>query len=354
MNSSSFWIKLFDKTANTAKQNIDNSIATYENQEEVNKTVERINDDMSRSFLIDLKKNINKILKDKQEEQSGFNERLYKLWEKPLNLLRVLLILSEEIGRYYNKRLRPQKSKENDIVFEALIRLHARSSLIGGEIYTLLCNGYAFGAMARWRSLYETAITIYFIAEHGNVVAEKYLLHEKIETYKSIIQYNDYDKKLNGVPFSEKEVKNVEKVKDELCKRYGKSFKNRYGWAAAELEKKDPTFKDIEKEIGLDYWQPYYKMASYSIHPNSKSLMFTLGLKNNKNIMLAGPSNADLEEPGCNTAISLCQINSVLLTREPDYLHLVVAKAMIYLSEEIQQSFLEVAKTLNNTLHFKY
>ena len=353
MDRLSFWNKLFDKTEKVAKQNINNSITTYEDQEEVNKIVERINDAMSRSLLIDLKKNINKILKDNQKEQSGFNARLYKLWEKPLNLLSILLILSEEIGKYYNEKFRPKKAKENDIVFEVLIRLHARSSLIGGEIFTLLCNGYASGAEARWRSLYEIAATAYFIVEHDNIVAEKYLLHEKIETYKAMKQYNDYATKLNGTPFSEKEVKNMEKAKDELCKRYGKNFCNRYGWAAEELKIKDPKFRDIEKEIGLDYWQPYYKMASYSIHPNSKSLMFTLGLKNNKNIMLAEPSNADLEEPGCNTAISLCQINTILLAREPDYLHPVVAKATLYLSEEIEQSFLEVAKGIDDTPHFR-
>jgi len=353
MEKLSFWNELFENTANTAQQNIDNSVATYENQEEVNKIVERINDNVSRSLLIDLKKNINKILKNKQEEQNGFNERLYKLWKEPLDLLRVFLILSEEIGRCYNNKLRPQKAKENDIVFEALIRLHARSTLIGGEIYTLLCNGYAFGAMARWRSLHETAVTTYFIVEHGNIVAEKYLLHEKIETYKAMKQYNDYAKKLNAMPLSEKEITEMEHVKDELCQRYGKDFENEYGWAAAELNKEKPTFRDIENKVGLDHWRPYYKMASYSIHPSSKSLMFILGLKGKKNIMLAGPSNADLEEPGCNTAISIFQINTVLLAREPDYLHNVVAKTMLYLLEEIEQSFLEVAKTIDNTPRFK-
>jgi len=87
-------------------------------------------------------------------------------------------------------------------------------------------------------------------------------------------------------------------------------------------------------------------MASHSVHPSAKSLSFTLGLKNMGNIMLAGPSNADLEKPGCRTAISISQINSVLLTREPDYLNLVVAKILLYLSEEIQQEFLIAAQSI--------
>jgi len=96
--------------------------------------------------------------------------------------------------------------------------LHAHSSLISREIFTLLCNGYASGAEARWRSLYETTVIVFFIAEHDRDVAEKYLLHEKIETYKGMEQYNKYAEKLNGNPFSEKEVKQAKEIKDNLCK----------------------------------------------------------------------------------------------------------------------------------------
>jgi hypothetical protein len=347
MENQSFWNTFFNKISEETEHKVNFAATVSENQKELNEVIERVTDDMSESLWVDLKKLENKILVDKQKQQFGFNIRLYEVWEKPLNLLNLLLILSEEIGRYYNERFRPEKAKEKDIVFDVLIRLHARSSLIGKEIFALLCNGYAFGAEARWRSLHETVVTAYFIAENNNEVAEKYILHEKVETFKAMKQYNDYAKRLNGVPFSESELETAKKAKEELCRKYSKSFSADYGWAASVLGNDDPKFSDIEKKVGLDYWRPYYKMASYSIHPNYKSLIFTLGLKNAGNIMLAGPSNADLKEPGSKTAISLCQINSILLTREPDYLNAVVAKTILHLSEEIEQDFLFVAQSID-------
>jgi hypothetical protein len=347
MEDQSFWVTLFNEISQETEQKVNFATTGGENQEELDEVVERITDEMSESLWIDLTERENSILADKQEQQSGFSKRLYKVWGEPLKLLNLLLILTEEIGIYYNERFRPQKASQNDIVFDVLIRLHARSSLISWEILTLLCNGYAFGAEARWRSLHETVVTAYFIADNNAEVAKKYILHEKVETFKAMKRYNTYAKKLNGIPFSENEVESAKKAKDELCKKYGNSFCYDYGWAASGLGKDKPTFSDIEEKVGLDYWRPYYKMASCSIHPSSKSLIFTLGLKNARNIMLAGPSNADLEEPGRKTAISLSQINSILLTREPDYLNLVVAKTILRLSEEIEKEFLNVAQSIN-------
>lgn len=346
MEKQSSWDAFFSKISEETKQKANDAVADCKSQEEVNKIIEKVTDDVSKSLCADLKKSENTILKVKEKQRSSFNKRLCKLWRKPLDLLNLFLILSEEIGRSYNERFRTEKAKQNDIVLDVLIRLHAHSSLISREIFTLLCNGYASGAEARWRSLYETTVIVFFIAEHDRDVAEKYLLHEKIETYKGMEQYNKYAEKLNGNPFSEKEVKQAKEIKDNLCKKYGESFAYDYGWAASELKKEKPNFSDLEESICLYYWRPYYKMASHSVHPSAKSLSFTLGLKNMGNIMLAGPSNADLEKPGCRTAISISQINSVLLTREPDYLNLVVAKILLYLSEEIQQEFLIAAQSI--------
>jgi hypothetical protein len=350
MDSSPFWMKYFEETANVAEQKIVSKISPNQNQKEIDKIVEVVTSNVSGVFIKDLKRNVPKILKERQGEQDSFNKRLYKLWKKPLKLLKILLILSEEIGRYYNAELRPKKAKENDIVFDVLIRLHARSTLIGKEIFTLLCNGYASGADARWRSLHETVVFSFFIAEHGDEVAEKYILHESIESYKAMLQYNKYAERLKSIPFSEKEVEGARKITETLSKRYGKSFCNQYGWAATELGKKDPNFWDIEEKTGLDHWQPYYKMASHPIHANSKGIIFNLGLNNSKGIMLAGPSNAGLEEPGRKTAISLSQINSIFSTIVLDYLSLVIAKSMLHLLNEIEQNFIEVSQEFKDDL----
>lgn len=43
------------------------------------------------------------------------------------------------------------------------------------EIITLMKNGFADGAYARWRSMYEIAIVSAFITEKGEAVAEAFI-----------------------------------------------------------------------------------------------------------------------------------------------------------------------------------
>jgi hypothetical protein len=41
----------------------------------------------------------------------------------------------------------------------------------------------------------------------------------------------------------------------------------------------------------LDYLRPYYKLASHNVHAQPKGILFKLGLVQNQDILLAGPSN---------------------------------------------------------------
>lgn len=354
MNNKFLWNKIFEKTTSDVEHRIHSTISSYMTQEEINKMVKEATSDASNTLVKYLERKMFTILGTSRDRQNGFNKRLYNLWQRPLNLLKLLLIISEEFGTYHNAKLRPERAKEQDFVFDVLIRLHARSCLVGGEIFTLLCNGYASGADARWRSLYEIVVTSEFIAKHGSITAEKYLLHIAARKYDAMIQYNKFSRMLGTKPFSEQELKEAEEIKNQLGKKYGENFSKQYGWAAEELHKNKPTFRDIEKDVEFEHWQPYYKMASDEIHSNANGLLFNLGLINgsNEEIMLAGPSNAGIEEAGIKTSISISQINSLLGTKYPTYLSITIAKTILKLSDETQRSFLQVSRNINNVPHF--
>ena len=140
-------------------------------------------------LLEDLRNRMPDMLKDRHLYKTSFEKRLYNLWKEPLDLLEMFLVISHEAGEVFNKEFRPEAAKNQDFVFEVLVRLHARACLTGNEIVTLLRSGYASGAYARWRTLYEIAVTGLFIKEYGNDVAEQYLLHDSIESYKAMIEY---------------------------------------------------------------------------------------------------------------------------------------------------------------------
>jgi len=268
-----------------------------------------------------------------------FEKRLYDLWQQPLDLLELFLAISFEAGSTFNQERLPVAVQENDFVFEVLCRLHARACLIGGEILTLMKGGYASGALSRWRSLHEISIICFFIREYGNEVAERYILYQGIDSYLSMKKYQIYASRLGYEPYSEEEVKNITENRDRLIKKYGDDFGQQNGWAASIIKKKFIKITDLEKEIGLDHYRPYYQMSSYSIHAGSMSVYFDIGVPNSDEIMLAGPSNTGLADPGSLMAISLHQITVNLLNSKLTINGLICMKTMELFVEKIKLEF---------------
>jgi hypothetical protein len=291
-------------------------------------------------ILKELKSSAPKMLKNRRKIASGFESRLRKVWGKSFDLLEMLIVIALEVGEEFNKQFRPAAAKNNDYVFDALTRLHARGCQTSLEILTLLKSGYADGAHARWRTLHEIAVTAFFITDHGNDVAERYILHEIIESHNAMRQYQEYCKELNAEPFDEDEISRLTSAKDNLVKRFGINFSNRYGWASEALGKKNPSFSDIEKEANIEHLRPYYKMSSYNVHATSKGIKFKLGLSPNVNFLLAGPSNAGLADPGHSTAISLNQITVALLKTRVNFDRLAILQIMTKLEDEIGSAFI--------------
>ena len=112
------------------------------------------------------------------------------------------------------------------------------------------------------------------------------------------------------------------------------------GQASDALGKEDPKFSDIEKDSNIEHLRPYYKMSSYNVHATPKGITFKLGLSPNVDIMLAGPSNAGLADPGHSTAISLNQITVALLKTRINLDRLLILQIMARLEDEIGSAFI--------------
>ncbi len=293
------------------------------------------------TLLAELKRKMPQMLIEERKVQAEFEERLYKRWRKGLDLFETILKISVEAGEAFNQKHRPQAVKENDLVFEVLTRLHARACLTASEVKVLLKSGHASGALARQRTLHELAVVAYFICEHGNEVAERYLLHEVVESKKAAEQYEKYCTRLGYEPLNPNEIADLRIQYDALCKRFGEAFKTTYGWAAQALNKTQPTIEDIERAVQLDHMRPYYRMASHGIHPNPKGIAFNLGIIDPQKVMLAGPSNAGLADPGHATLISLLQCTVVLLGTRPDIETSIALRVLNRLVEEAGQAFLQ-------------
>ena len=300
----------------------------------------------SETMLNRIKQDAPSMLKEQRQNRRQFEKRLRKRWKRPLDLLDLFISVATEAGSDFNDEFRDDAARSDDAVFEALTRLHARACQVSSEILTLLRSGYADGAHARWRTLHEIAVVSHLINEHGQDLAERYLLHNNIQVYKAARQYRKYSERINYEPMSEEEFEDIKSEHDNLVRRFGKDYKKPYGWAASAIGIKSPSFDQIERHIGLDHMRPYYGMASDNVHANSHGALFRIGLGLESDIVLAGASDMGLADPGHATAISLCQTTVSLLATRSTASYLVVSRILMKLQNEIGRAFLEVHQKL--------
>jgi hypothetical protein len=152
----------------------------------------------------------------------------------------------------------------------------------------------------------------------------------------------------------------ITKAHEEVIHRFGPDFaRGDYGWAAQHLSQhydwtpKDfgragPTFRQLERAVEIDHLRSHYKLASHNVHANPKGVFVKLGLLNESDVLLAGPSDIGLEEPGQCTALSLSHLCAAHFSAvaQPTIDHIVLLKIVTALVPEIAESFTDVQQQM--------
>jgi hypothetical protein len=187
--------------------------------------------DIPQSIFQNLMDDPSKILNDNREYQKGFEKRLYELWKETIDLFEVFINLSLDAGQQKKDKLCRGKDIGN-AKYLALIKIHARALIISNEVITLVKGGYADGAHARWRSLYELAVVSFFLKDNEEYVSRRYLDHQTMKRYKELDDYQQHCTKLGYKPFTHKEIDTMRKEYEELICKHGEEFKykNGYEW----------------------------------------------------------------------------------------------------------------------------
>lgn len=287
-------------------------------------------------------------LRRQDKEIRKFRNNLDRDWGNAIQLLRLLVTLSRELGDVMTTSLLEEGDESRQHLVAVQTRLHARACQVSEEIICLLVAGLADGAIARWRTLHEIAVVGLVLSEHGVPLAEKYIDHDAVESWKAAQEYERHCKALGCEAMAGSELKELEENYRSVTGRYGLAFKSPYGWAADLVEKSRPTFADIERAANIDHLRAYYRLASHQIHSNPKGTFFKLGLMDEVDILLSGPSNLGLADPGQNAAISLCQISASLVMTAPTLDGIVALKMLLALSREVSNEFLSVHSRFEN------
>jgi Family of unknown function (DUF5677) len=265
----------------------------------------------------------------------AFRKRLAQRWGQGLEELKMLVAISREFGSTITSELSRVDDFHAPQTLYVLSRLHARACQIAEEVICLLSNGFADGAMARWRTLHGIAAVSLLISEHGEELAERYIAHEIVETRRAALQYERFQARLGQEPLTHGELRKIEQVYKNTIARFGEEFGNPRGWASKHLKKANPTIANINEAARLDHLSPYYRLASHNVHADPKGTFFKLGIIGESELLLAGPSNAGLADPGFGTVRSLNQVSCCLLCLSSTFDNVVAVKIMTKLGDEI-------------------
>lgn len=224
---------------------------------------------------------IEEIMYEKVLEERAYADeflaRQNQKWGKAFVASDAMYICVLESAESYSKYVEEVHGKEVSYMYHALRNIHARALQIYLEVICLNKNGFADGAYARWRSLYELSVISAFIKKYGENVA------------KSFVQAADTD--------------------------------DRYEWArVAKCFKKYPkdkhmTFNAIQNkcELATKEWKKEYDFVNKLVHASPQGTMYRLG-GDTAIALPVGRTDWGMGISAMHAAISLSQITADFFT----------------------------------------
>jgi hypothetical protein len=141
------------------------------------------------------------------------------------------------------------------------------------EITDVLICGYIDASMILWRSMYENAVTLLFLALQDNTeLSGRYFDHSMRHFDRKMKSYLENHKDLGFKAIDKKQQSAIERRKKKLTAKYGDSFlKGDYSWAET-VVKGRATFRSIEELSGIKRFRPYYNLCSEQTHASFNGL----------------------------------------------------------------------------------
>lgn len=219
-------------------------------------------------FFVELTRNIAKKLyrhtpDDRLEYLVGYKSEIarnqiiiHEIWIQALEKAMLLWFVARDIFSYYVKDSDNEKQT-------AICSVYSRGLLIYREILALCTQGFADGALARWRTLHEVSVVLRFLTENESEISRRFLASEKIRTLR--IQKSVYERQ-NISPKSLRNFLNKFDIEiNKLKAEFGDSIIRDWGWAYP--NKKGPfNFKNIEDDSSYTSVRPWVRASSALVH----------------------------------------------------------------------------------------
>ncbi len=246
------------------------------------------------------------------KQRGLFRRRVRRVWGPAIDELTHLVIRCRDLGAA------SIQDRPLDRLDQALVYLWARGCQTALAISSLLEDGFADDAHARWRTLHELNIVGQFLRQHGDPIVERYFAHVDVKNYKVGGEYQRCAPAL-GYPLEDPSAMAALKAKhDAAVMKFPGLADGDWGWAKPALPALKPkervAFPHLEESVGLKKWRAHVGMAHHNVHGGAHGALFRLGLPAGTGATaIAGPSLHGLADPGHATGISLVQLTLELV-----------------------------------------
>lgn len=195
--------------------------------------------------------------------RSSCEEAIGVINQDELRYLDAAIAVAQACLRITNHRL--QAGVPEDVAY-VVNTLGVRAQATCHEISALLRAGFPAGAQARWRTLYEVAVTSSVLMLGNRYTAGRFKNH------RWVMLARDRDHEPEPVLWPSRP--SPEMMRARLAKRYGREYSEPYGWASPVtsrwLNVKRPRWHHLEKVADLaDGHRPRVKQAHHAVHVDS-------------------------------------------------------------------------------------
>ncbi|MFC9173012.1 DUF5677 domain-containing protein [[Kitasatospora] papulosa] len=276
----------------------------------LDRAVPELIEKLASKLAVELMKD-KRFLRASSKGDRDFDRRLRKRWKRALDLYSVTQMACSELGEKASSKRRVNITPAHEYALEALTRLHASACRVAGEVLTLLAHGHPRGALARCRTLHETAVIACVISDSivdpdNNDLAERFLNHEVIGLRRDALQFQKDHVALGEEPLEQVYLDEIEARYNEVLDKYGASFKREYGWAKKFCP--DDNLRALEEKASLEHARPHYQWASSEVHCGARGLGHNFVEYRGMIVREAGKINTGLVDPAGMALNSLLQV----------------------------------------------
>jgi hypothetical protein len=268
--------------------------------ERANEALITVIDDQAPALASSLRRRAPHMLREHRNITRKFERRLHQHWGRALDQYYAILVGAMEVGENFAYRNEKKAREDGDLVYEAVVGIHARACRVAGEIHILLAAGLPHGARARCRTLHELAVTAFAMTEFGRKVefadlGERFFKHDAVMRYREACDFQERCEQLGHEPFTDEEMAQMEAECDRHVQQCGAPFKKENGWVAHLVPSRQ--FRDLEKLVNLSHLRSHYAWASNEVHSGIRGWTQNHYEWRGQTYRLAGRTNSELAEP---------------------------------------------------------